>query len=61
MDLAAAEQVSDVIEHLFWGGRAYLAQSLMCAGGPKTASISTGPRFGGAAKRQSPAGLTGKE
>src|SRR5215472_837912 len=44
MDLAAAEQVSDVIEHLFWGGRAYLAQSLMCAGGPKTASISTGPR-----------------
>jgi hypothetical protein len=61
MDLAAAEQVSDVIEHLFWGGRAYLAQSLMCAGGPKTASISTGPWFGGAAKRQSPAGLTGKE
>src|SRR6516225_167328 len=33
-----------LIDHLFWGGRAYLAQSLMCAGGPKTASISTGPR-----------------
>src|SRR5262249_42485067 len=33
-----------LIEHLFWGGRAYLAQSLMCVGGPKTASILTGAR-----------------
>jgi hypothetical protein len=50
-----------LIDHLFWSGRAYLAQALMCAGGSKTASINRLADGSAPRKLQMPVELTGKE